>query len=167
MPAKSVVIENPVINSPFDEPQRHFRFGEDGITDEIILGRRQSEYFVPIASPKKRGQRVLFETEWLEERRKENEFINKVRERVTRWRQGKHVGMTKTTRALLDYWTRDGRDRRLFFHRLNADFRDAAGVHFHHRQAAAIVGYGFTYFGDVAETHEQEPGQRLKPGVGR
>ncbi|MGD1148951.1 MAG: DEAD/DEAH box helicase family protein [Thermoanaerobaculaceae bacterium] len=120
MPAKSVVIENPVINSPFDEPQRHFRFGEDGITDEIILGRRQSEYFVPIASPKKRGQRVLFETEWLEERRKENEFINKVRERVTRWRQGKHVGMTKTTRALLDYWTRDGRDRRLFFCQIEA-----------------------------------------------
>jgi type III restriction enzyme len=120
MPAKSVVIENPVINSPFDEPQRHFRFGEDGITDEIILGRRQSEYFVPIASPKKRGQRVLFETEWLEERRKENEFINKVRERVTRWRQGNHVGMTKTTRALLDYWTRDGRDRRLFFCQIEA-----------------------------------------------
>jgi hypothetical protein len=23
---KQVVIENPVINSPFDEPQRHFRF---------------------------------------------------------------------------------------------------------------------------------------------
>ena len=120
MPPKSVVIENPVINSPFDEPQRHFRFGEDGITDEIILGRRQSEYFVPIASPKKRGQRVLFETEWLEERRKENEFINKVRERVTRWRQGKHVGMTKATRALLEYWTRDGRDRRLFFCQIEA-----------------------------------------------
>jgi len=35
-----VVIENPVINSPFAEPQRHFRFDEDGITEEIAQGRR-------------------------------------------------------------------------------------------------------------------------------
>jgi hypothetical protein len=32
---QQVVIENPVINSPFQEPKRHFRFTEDGITDEI------------------------------------------------------------------------------------------------------------------------------------
>jgi hypothetical protein len=25
-----VVIQNPVINSPFDEPKRHFRFSDDG-----------------------------------------------------------------------------------------------------------------------------------------
>lgn len=29
------LIENPVINSPFEEPRRHFRFTDDGITDEI------------------------------------------------------------------------------------------------------------------------------------
>jgi hypothetical protein len=38
-----VVIENPIINSPFDEPTRHFRFSDDGITDEIVEGRRTSE----------------------------------------------------------------------------------------------------------------------------
>jgi len=31
-----VVIENPIINSPFDEPTRHFRFSDEGITDEIV-----------------------------------------------------------------------------------------------------------------------------------
>ena len=31
-----VVIENPVINSPFEEPKCHFHFSDDGITDEII-----------------------------------------------------------------------------------------------------------------------------------
>ena len=49
MQTKQVVIANPVINSPFEEPRLHFRFSEQGITDEIVLGRRQSEYFVPIA----------------------------------------------------------------------------------------------------------------------
>ena len=47
-----VIIDNPVINSPFEEPQRHFRFADDGITDEIVSGRRWSTYFIPIAKPK-------------------------------------------------------------------------------------------------------------------
>lgn len=37
------LIENPVINSPFEEPQRHFRFADHGITDEIVPGRRVTD----------------------------------------------------------------------------------------------------------------------------
>lgn len=37
-----VVIENPVINSPFEEPKRHFIFDDDGITDQIAEERRRS-----------------------------------------------------------------------------------------------------------------------------
>jgi type III restriction enzyme len=33
-----VVIENPIINSPFDEPTRHFRFTDEGITNEEVDG---------------------------------------------------------------------------------------------------------------------------------
>ena len=47
-----VVIENPVINSPFEEPKRHFRFDEQGITNQIEPARRISQYFVPIAKPR-------------------------------------------------------------------------------------------------------------------
>ncbi len=43
-----VVIENPILNSPFGEPERHFRFSDDGITDEVAEGRRESGYFLPI-----------------------------------------------------------------------------------------------------------------------
>ena len=39
-----VVIENPIINSPFDEPTRHFRFTDEGITNEEVDGRRISSY---------------------------------------------------------------------------------------------------------------------------
>ena len=88
-----VVIENPVINSPYMEPRRHFRFADDGITDEIVEGRRISQYFIPIAAPKKRGSRQLtFETEWTADRIEENVFINRVRERVALWRRGGYVG---------------------------------------------------------------------------
>ena len=30
-----IVIENPILNSPYDEPRRHFFFDEDGITDRV------------------------------------------------------------------------------------------------------------------------------------
>ncbi len=34
-----VVIANPILDSPFREPARHFRFDEDGIRSEIAEGR--------------------------------------------------------------------------------------------------------------------------------
>jgi type III restriction enzyme len=49
-----VVTENPIINSPFDEPTQYLRFTDEGITDEIVEGRRISSYFVPITRPKKK-----------------------------------------------------------------------------------------------------------------
>ena len=37
-----VVIENPILNSPFAQPTRHFKFDDDGITDEVEDFRRVS-----------------------------------------------------------------------------------------------------------------------------
>ena len=51
-----VTIDNPVINSPFEEPQRHFKFTPRGITEDIVEGRRESEYFIPMPKPKKQPQ---------------------------------------------------------------------------------------------------------------
>jgi hypothetical protein len=56
---KQVVIENPILNSPFEEPRRHFKFSEDGITDEIVESRRVSEYFVPIPRARKKSPKQL------------------------------------------------------------------------------------------------------------
>jgi type III restriction enzyme len=116
-----VVITNPIINSPFQEPERHFRFSKEGITDEIVAGRRRSEYFVPIARPRKKSAQVqLAFEEWTKDRVRENRFINRVRERVALWRRGGYVGITHVTRRLLDHWTRPSRERRLFFCQIEA-----------------------------------------------
>ena len=80
---REVVIENPVINSAFAEPTRHFEFDADGITDKIVDARRLSSYFVPIAQPKKKGKQLIFDTEWTQDRVEENKFINDVRKRVS------------------------------------------------------------------------------------
>ncbi|MEK6699952.1 MAG: DEAD/DEAH box helicase family protein [Nitrospirota bacterium] len=115
---KQVVIENPVINSPYDEPKRHFKFTEEGITNEIIEGtRRRSAYFIPIARPRSRGRQAQLhlDTEWTEDRLKENDEINRIRSRIDVWRKGGYVGVSKTTSRLLDYWNNPDREKKLFF----------------------------------------------------
>ncbi len=117
-----VVIENPVLNSPFAEPTRHFKFSAEGITDEIVSARRVSSYFIPIPRPKQRNKsgQLAFDTQWTQERIKENDFINRVRERVSIWRRGGYVGVTTRTKELLAYWQRPDRERRLFFCQIEA-----------------------------------------------
>jgi type III restriction enzyme len=119
---KQVVIENPVLNSAFTEPRRHYRFTDEGITDEIVESRRISSYFVPVPQPRKRGKdkQLVFETEWTKDRIEENKFINQVRGRVALWRQGNYTGITKTTRRLLEYWTNPQRENKLFFCQIEA-----------------------------------------------
>ncbi len=116
-----VVIENPVINSPFSEPTRHFRFTDEGITNEIVEARRVSQYFVPIARPRKKGSKQLqFDTEWTQDRIEENELVNRIRARVRLWREGGYVGVTPTTARLLAYWIDPNREKKLFFCQIEA-----------------------------------------------
>jgi type III restriction enzyme len=44
-----VVIDNPLIDSLFDEPARHFRLTDRGIMNEIGDGRPTSSYFAELA----------------------------------------------------------------------------------------------------------------------
>ena len=116
-----VVIENPVLNSPYRAPQRHFRFSDEGITNDVIEARRKSAYFIPIAQPRNKSRRqMVFDTEWTRDRLEENRLVNRIRERVAIWRQGGYAGATSTTRRLLAYWTNPDRERKLFFCQIEA-----------------------------------------------
>ena len=119
---RQVVIENPVINSPFDEPRRHFKFTDEGITNEIIEARRSSSYFIPIARPKKKGKQLVLDTEWTQDRIEENRFVNQIRTRVEKWRLGGRPSstVTKVTDQLLHYWSNPHRDKPLFFCQIEA-----------------------------------------------
>lgn len=114
------VIENPIINSPFREPTRYFKFDEDGITNIQVEGRRPSSYFVPIANPKKKGKQNTLETQWTKDREKESDDINRIRQRVSIWRQKGWPDVTPTTRMLLEHWTNPDRERKLFFCQVEA-----------------------------------------------
>jgi type III restriction enzyme len=115
-------IENPILNSPYDEPDRHWKFDDEGITNEVVKGRRRSEYFMPIPASKRRGgaQAELEFEEWTQDRVEENAFTNQVREAVSRWRKLGWPGVTSTTRRLLEYWTDEEREKRFFFCQIEA-----------------------------------------------
>lgn len=119
--ATPIVIENPVINSPFEEPRRHYKFGDAGITDEILAGRRPSSYFVPIAQSRSRvsGQQTI--EDWTGDRLEQNPTINRIRGRVRQWREGRFtLDTTAVTRRLMEHWTDASRDKPLFFCQIEA-----------------------------------------------
>lgn len=116
----SFVIENPILNSPFAAPTRHFAFTEDGTGATIETQRRRSSYFIPIASPRRRPKQQTFDQTFFGENRQENDDINHIRSRVALWRGLGYPDVTPVTRTLLDYWQRKDRERRLFFCQIEA-----------------------------------------------
>jgi len=96
--------ENPVLNSPFQEPQRHFRFDNQGITSDIVKGRRPSSYFEPVPEARRRDGQQAMVVEWTQDRIEENELVESIRERVEVWRRGGYQVATRTSRHLLEYW---------------------------------------------------------------
>ena len=113
-------IENPVLNSAFAEPRRHFRFDDQGITSDIVQGRRPSSYFVPVPEARRRSGQLAMAADWTQDRIEENELVERIRDRVAQWRQGGYQGVTRTSRRLLEYWQTADRERRFFFCQIEA-----------------------------------------------
>src|SRR5215211_5291364 len=77
-----VIIDNPILNSPYLEPTKHFRFDANNeITSTIDQGRRGSSYFLPIAAPKKKAAPSLFDND-IEEKKEESGHVNDIRRLV-------------------------------------------------------------------------------------
>jgi len=116
-------IDNPIVNSPFAEPSRHFAFDADGITDEVVESRRPSTHLTAVP-PVKRQRKAQAHIEFPEEateRVVDNEFINLVRARVDLWRRrGYRPTPTNTSRRLLEHWTDPDREKRFFFCQIEA-----------------------------------------------
>jgi type III restriction enzyme len=114
-------IDNPVINSPFVEPERHFVMADGKPTGEIEQRRRPSEFFVPVARPKKASAAQLtFDQFGPPTKQQPNEIVNEIRQAVARWRVQDYPHTTTVTRDLLAYWRDEDRERRLFFCQIEA-----------------------------------------------
>jgi type III restriction enzyme len=115
-------IDNPILNSPYEQPDRYYEIGPNGPTGQIRDGRRPSESFIPIAITRK-GKRTKEEFEQVEldfdatgERRERNTLINDVRRDLAKWRRGgEYAGVTPISRKLLQHWADPDRDNRVLF----------------------------------------------------
>lgn len=116
-------MKSPILNSPYQEPLRHFKSDERGIIEEVLELRRPSSFYIPVPRAKtlkKREEQNTAEGAYGTELQKENEFINKMRLKIGEWRSASYPGVTKTSRDLLQYWTDESRSNKLFFCQIEA-----------------------------------------------
>ena len=101
-----MLVDNPIINSPFEEPTRYWAY-EEG-QPVLKTGRRPAGYYLKART---RGPQLsMFEEEFVP-----LELVNTIRERVKAWREKGYPGVTPITRQLLNHWNDPDRERKLFF----------------------------------------------------
>ena len=120
------VIDNPVLNGPYDAPARHWMLDEHGqLTSDIATHRRPSESWIPVPRQRKgRAAKELQPTLGVQdeldvtrtgERKDVNDTINRLRADVDAWRSTGYPGVTPTTLRLLRHWSDPARENRVFF----------------------------------------------------
>jgi type III restriction enzyme len=116
-------MKSPILNSPYTEPNRHFKSDERGLTDEVLEYRRPSSFYIPVPRAKTKQKQLelnISEGAFGSELQKENELINKVRDKIKEWRKSGYNGITKASRDLLHFWQDDQRENKLFFCQIEA-----------------------------------------------
>jgi len=102
----SLLVENPILNSPFAEPTRYWAY-EEG-QPVLKEGRRPAGYYFKART---RGPQMAM----LEEEFVPLDLVNTIRERLKAWRVRGYPGVTPITRQLLTHWNNPERERKLFF----------------------------------------------------
>lgn len=102
-------VERPILCNPYDEPDQHWEYDEEGKA-RVRPGRRPASYFYTTQRAGAKQQSLFAEAS-----RDTLPLINRLRGDVRRWRAGRYEGVTETTRTLLRHWANPERERRLFF----------------------------------------------------
>jgi type III restriction enzyme len=101
-----MLVDNPIINSPFEEPTRWWAYEEGHPV--LKEGRRPAGYYFRTRTHA--AQMAMFEEEFIP-----LDLVNTIRLRVKNWREQDYPGVTSVTRQLLKHWNNPNRDRKLFF----------------------------------------------------
>jgi type III restriction enzyme len=109
--------EQPILNSPYGYPDRHWELDRDGQpTNRLMETRRRAEFITPIPKPKKRKgaaeqTALLFDEgqglSTQEQRYDHTAIINSVRQEVDKWRALPNPNawrVTPETARLLQHW---------------------------------------------------------------
>jgi type III restriction enzyme len=109
----SATIDRLIINSPYTEPSRHWRYERETRTFSLAEGRRPAGYVVASESSRAFDDPGIFV---------EIPLVNQIRPRVEAWREAGYPGVSSITRRLLEHWTdpEEYEARRFFFCQLEA-----------------------------------------------
>jgi len=124
---------DPILNSPYEYPSRHWELDEDGQpTQRIVERRRRAELFAPFPKPRKHKKKSEEQEELVfdegkglstKDQRYELTIINEVRQHVDTWRAlpQSQWQVTPETARLLHHWRHhDFSDIRPFFCQVEA-----------------------------------------------
>src|SRR6266851_1578816 len=119
-------VSEPILNSPFEKPKLYWYIRE-GEQPE----RRPSSPEHPkrrpalVFPPKDQRETWTLDGTILRPAKDlpygfELGLVGLVRERLEAWQEAGYPGVTRTTLELIQWWTRDGREKRLFFAQVEA-----------------------------------------------
>lgn len=105
-------IKHLIINSPYEEPRRHWEYNHHRMAFELAEGRRPSGYTVASTEKRLINDPGVFV---------QIPLVNQIRQRVKEWRENGYAGISGITKHLLEHW-HDGeaRTNRFFFCQLEA-----------------------------------------------
>ena len=108
-------VENPILCSPYAEPEQHWLYDRKTGIPTKTPGRRPASYWFKTERTGSAQMSLL-----AEEERDDLPLVNALRDDVRKWRESKWENASETTKQLLRHWWRDDRMRRLFFCQLEA-----------------------------------------------
>lgn len=123
-------VQNPIINSPFVEPQQHWLI-EHGKSPVKAQGRRPASYYYRVPERAGRGRQnkhqLTLQGDLDVGEQEDLPIVNWLRQRLKEWRSGaltgiSYDGASSVTKELLALWSAesDRRHQRLFFAQLEA-----------------------------------------------
>ncbi len=110
-------VENPILCSPYEEPDQHWLYDTRTGIPSRTPGRRPASYWFKSERSGTAQQQMSF---MAEEERDDLPLVNALREDVRRWRDSGWENASETTKKLLRHWWREDRLRRLFFCQVEA-----------------------------------------------
>ena len=107
-------IDRLIVNSPYKEPARHWRYDRTTHLFDLVDGRRPAGYVVASG----RGSGAFDDPGVF----REIPLVNRIRKRVEAWRAAGYPGVTGITKRLLEHWhdPEEFESRRFFFCQLEA-----------------------------------------------
>ena len=108
-------VEDPILCSPYTEPDRHWLYDRKTGIPSREPGRREAAYWYKSERTGSAQMSLL-----ADEEQDDLPLVNSLRADVKRWRESRWPGASETTKRLLRHWWRADRSRRLFFCQVEA-----------------------------------------------